>query len=409
MSEIEDQKLADPKESLVEKNKITAAGNLTEAFEQGAEKTFVAWGLAGVGNKKAMELRNKLLDAGADVNDIAGGLIGVEHEESMELRNRLLDEGADVNYIAQGLVATANQLSMEFREKLVGEGVAANSLSGSLLGVDNPRSMDWREWLLKEGHKLPVIGSGGDETYKKEIIAESILWNLAEIDSEESMKLREKLFLSSNGFNSENIKAETEVLPLLSSFRWVGNDKSMDVREKALPCFGSGRDICLSLWGVGNPRSMSLREYLLEQANNKKIHPTNYHSTDFNPHKVIAESLLGVENPESMRLRKKIFQNIQHNNEGFHAIIGLMISLMGIASPESMRLREEFFCIGEKLDKKKPALNYLAVSLTGVVNQESKKLREKYFGGQPNLIAKSYGSGPSDSYPAFIPLHGYRD
>ncbi len=405
----------DPKESLIEKNKITVAENLTKAFEDGAETSLVAWGLAGVGNTEAMELRYKLLDAGADVNNIAGGLIGVEHEESMMLRGRLLNEGADVNYISTGLVATGNQLSMKFRKHLVEKGVAANFLSESLLGVDNKDAMDWREWLLNEGYRLRVIGGGRDEKYKRELIARRILWDLAGIDSEESMKLRNRLLLS-EGFNLENINKEVHPLvvnSLLASFRWVGNEKSMDLREKALFCAeADGRDICLSLWGVDNQRSMELRKYLLEQTNNKKIHPINLQPADLNPRQVIANSLFGTDNQEAMRLREEIFQSIQSNSdtsERFYATRGLLTGLKGIASPESMGLREELVCIGKGFASKEEVLTYLAFSLSGVVNQESNKLRDKYFKDKPNLIAQSYGSGPGDLYPAFIPLHGYKD
>ena len=62
----------------------TIVNNLQEALEQGADPNDVARGLAGVGTKEAMELRERLLEEGASPNDVARGLAGVGTKEAME-------------------------------------------------------------------------------------------------------------------------------------------------------------------------------------------------------------------------------------------------------------------------------------------------------------------------------------
>ncbi len=383
-------------------NKITAVKDLRKAFEQGADMRFISYGLTGIGNETSMILRKQLLYSGADINDISASLAGVGNKQSMELRDRLLDAGADMIDFTAGLIAVGNQESMELRNELLRKRLLPSIyISGSLHGVDNEDSMKWRKWLLNEGYKLEITGREDEsdiDAYAKMLMTGNILWNLAGIDSEESMKLRGQL--------SRNDRIDLS--DVLASLIWVNNEKSMDYRELASYSGGGyGGDVCLSLYGVDNPRSMELRKWLLRQADAKNTFRLR-HIVEHNPHAEVARSLFGVGNQDSMILRRSLLENVENKKyserEPFFVIDGIMTGLGGVFNPESMELREEL--VG--LDKD-TYLDGLAQSLSGITTPESNILREKYFMNEPNLLAKSHGSGPSSLYPAFIPLHGYKD
>jgi len=84
---------------------------------KGADKDYIALGLAGVGTPESMALRERLITEGADKDYIARGLAGVGTPESMALRERLITEGADKDSIARGLAGVLTDESMEFRKK----------------------------------------------------------------------------------------------------------------------------------------------------------------------------------------------------------------------------------------------------------------------------------------------------
>ncbi|MBI5077653.1 hypothetical protein HZB94_04720 [Candidatus Falkowbacteria bacterium] len=54
-------------------------------------------------DKKVLEYIEKLLDEGADKGYIAQGLAGVDSEQAWDMRERLLKEGADKNAVVLGL------------------------------------------------------------------------------------------------------------------------------------------------------------------------------------------------------------------------------------------------------------------------------------------------------------------
>ena len=76
------------KESLESKKEEvkTIIANLKQAWQAGADKNCIAWGLAGVGNPESMKLRNDLWKAGADKDYIAWGLAGVNTKKAEEFR-----------------------------------------------------------------------------------------------------------------------------------------------------------------------------------------------------------------------------------------------------------------------------------------------------------------------------------
>jgi len=90
-------------------------------LKEGAGKNSVAEGLAGVGTKESMELRERLLKEGAGKDSVARGLAGVGTKESMELRERLLKEGAKKGYVAWGLAGVNTEEAEKFRRKHFGD------------------------------------------------------------------------------------------------------------------------------------------------------------------------------------------------------------------------------------------------------------------------------------------------
>ena len=116
----------------------TIVTNLEKALKQGAGKDYVAWGLAGVAGKEAMELRERLLKQGAGKNYVALGLAGVAGKEAMELRERLLEQGADKDYVARGLAGVNTKEAEEFRRKHFGNepNLMAKSYSTGLIVLD---------------------------------------------------------------------------------------------------------------------------------------------------------------------------------------------------------------------------------------------------------------------------------
>ena len=70
--------------------------NLEKALEEGAKKNYVAVGLAGVGTKESMELRERLLKEGASKNYVAEGLVGVNTEEAEKFRRKHFGDDPDL-------------------------------------------------------------------------------------------------------------------------------------------------------------------------------------------------------------------------------------------------------------------------------------------------------------------------
>ena len=134
--------------------------NLRQAWEKGADRDDVAWGLAGVGTAESMKLRKELLEKGADKGHVALGLAGVGTAESMELRKELLKEGADENYIVWSLAGVGTAESMELREELLKKGTGENYIARGLAGVGTTESMKLRKELLEKGADKSDIAYG---------------------------------------------------------------------------------------------------------------------------------------------------------------------------------------------------------------------------------------------------------
>ena len=82
------KKLYEGKERDFEAEVKTIVANLEKALKEGVDKNYVARGLAGVGTKEAMELRERLLKEGANKDYVAWSLAGVNTEEAEEFRRK---------------------------------------------------------------------------------------------------------------------------------------------------------------------------------------------------------------------------------------------------------------------------------------------------------------------------------
>ena len=92
LKEVEEMKGKETREfeSEIDVEKITS--ELERLLREGADKGYVALGLAGVGTQESMEMRERLLREGADKNDVAYGLAGVGTQEAYEFRSRHLTD-----------------------------------------------------------------------------------------------------------------------------------------------------------------------------------------------------------------------------------------------------------------------------------------------------------------------------
>ena len=80
-----------------------ALAEIEKLLAGGADKDYVAVGLAGLDSKAAWDLRERLLKEGADKGSVAEGLAGLDSKAAWELRERLLKEGASKGWVALGL------------------------------------------------------------------------------------------------------------------------------------------------------------------------------------------------------------------------------------------------------------------------------------------------------------------
>jgi len=287
------KKLYEGKERDFEAEVKTIVANLEKALKEGANKDYVARGLAGVGTKEAMELRERLLKEGADKNDVAYGLAGVGTKEAMELRERLLKEGANKNYVALGLAGVGTKEAMALRERLLKEGADKHYVTLGLAGVGTKEAMALRERLLKEGANkndvaLGLAGVGTKEAMelRERLLKEGadkdyVAWGLAGVGTKEAMALRERLLEK---------RASKDYVAL--GLAGVGTKEAMALRERLLEKRASKDYVAQGLAGVGTKEAMALRERLLKEGANKDY---------------VAWSLAGVNTEEAEEFRRKHF------------------------------------------------------------------------------------------------------
>jgi hypothetical protein len=139
------QRAASPEEKKERIDTQAITATLKKLLEEGAGKSHVAWGLAGVGTPEAMAMRERLLKEGAGKNYVALGLAGVGTPEAMAMREKLLEEGADKGWVAQGLAGVGTPEAMAMREKLLEEGANKGYVAYGLAGVGTPEAMEFRK------------------------------------------------------------------------------------------------------------------------------------------------------------------------------------------------------------------------------------------------------------------------
>jgi hypothetical protein len=138
---------------------------LKELLEQGADKDYIAQGLAGVSTDEAMQLRKELLEQGANKDSIAWGLAGVSTDEAMQLRKKLLKQGANKDYIARGLAGVSTDEAMQLRKKLLKQGANKDYIAWGLAGVSTDEAMQFRKENFSKDPTLFARSFSGNNTF----------------------------------------------------------------------------------------------------------------------------------------------------------------------------------------------------------------------------------------------------
>jgi hypothetical protein len=142
LSEVKDEALAS-EEHTIDVQDITDA--LEKLLANGADKDYVAWGLAGVGTPEAMAMRRELIANGVDKGYVARGLAGVGTPEAMVMRRELIANGVNKDYVAWGLAGVGTPEAMVMRRELIANGVNKGCVARGLAGVATPEATEFRE------------------------------------------------------------------------------------------------------------------------------------------------------------------------------------------------------------------------------------------------------------------------
>lgn len=271
-------------------------------WQQGARPEYVAKALVGVGNKKAMRLREQLIELGY-VEAVLIGLINVGTPESMAMREDLLVKfgSKDIKksikiWVMNSLAGVVTPEAMKLRKKLLIDGVNGIFALHSLCGVAIPEAMPMRDDLLRAGEP-------------PETVAES----LAGVGTPESMRMRETLL--------RDASLESVAVGLAG----VGTPEAMDLRRRILTHtdYFNG-DICLGLAGVDGPEADKMRKEIITSSQ-----ISNYAAGGF----------AGVKSAASFELRKEIFrQKVNEFAWGFSAnrIINAVVTKYGYDGSKSI-------------------------------------------------------------------------
>ncbi len=128
-----------------------ALDEIEKLLAQGAFKSYIAQGLAGLDSERAWNMREKLLTEGAYKDFVAMGLAGLDSERAWNMREKLLTEGASKGSVAMGLVGLDSERAWQLRERFLAQGADKGSVALGLAG--DYTTFVWRlrpEWNVEE-------------------------------------------------------------------------------------------------------------------------------------------------------------------------------------------------------------------------------------------------------------------
>jgi hypothetical protein len=141
-----------PVERLLKNFEERSLAYIEKLLAQGANKSWVAEGLAGLDSEKAWAMREDLLAQGANKGLVAIGLAGLDSEKAWAMREYLLAQGADKGWVAEGLAGLDSEKAWAMRKDLLAQGadkgLVARGLAGDYL------TFVWRLRPEKEVYKL---------------------------------------------------------------------------------------------------------------------------------------------------------------------------------------------------------------------------------------------------------------
>jgi len=238
---------------------------LEEYIKLGADKGHIAEGLAGLDSDRAWKMREEFIELGADKEYIAVGLAGLDSDRAWKMRDGFIELGVYKRYIAEGLAGLDSDRAWKMREEFINSGADKDYIAISLAGVDSDRAWKMREEFIESGVEKENIAQG-----------------LAGLDSDRAWKMREELielgadktFIAEGlaGLNSDrawkmreefiNSGADKDFIAV--SLAGLNSDRAWKMREELLNLNANKGDIALGLAGLDSDRAWKMREEFIE-------------------------------------------------------------------------------------------------------------------------------------------------
>ncbi|MBP6930072.1 hypothetical protein KBB60_00470 [Patescibacteria group bacterium] len=149
-----------------ELNKVSPEGRFSEELkkllEDGVDKAYIAWSLAGLDCERAWQMREDFLkDPSVDKVSIAYSLTGLDCERAWQMREDFLkDHNVSKAFIAWSLAGLDSKRAWQMREDFLKDPrVNKASIAWSLTGLDCERAWQMREDLYPSVDKSTIAFS----------------------------------------------------------------------------------------------------------------------------------------------------------------------------------------------------------------------------------------------------------
>ena len=173
---------------------------LDKLIKEGADKGYIARGLAGLDSDRAWQMRDKFIEEGADKGSIARGLAGLDSDRAWKMRDKLIKEGAGKGYIARGLAGLDSDRAWQMRDEFIKEGVYKGSISMGLAGDYTTFAWQLNRNKEKENKKIELQSKRNENLDNVEFNPNELLQQINEylgnkslLSKERKLSLKEKL------------------------------------------------------------------------------------------------------------------------------------------------------------------------------------------------------------------------
>ena len=195
-----------------------ALTEIRKLLDAGANKRWVAQGLAGLDSERAWQMRKWILDARPSAeNQIAWSLVNLDSEKAWQMRNELLAAQAGQDsfvwpqksikgFVARGLAGLDSDAAWQVRNELIDANVDKVDVAISLVSLDCNKAWQMRKELLRiegadRGVAISLSGLDSDKAWqmRKGLLSagtdkDCIAQGLAGLDSDRAWQMRKDLF-----------------------------------------------------------------------------------------------------------------------------------------------------------------------------------------------------------------------